>query len=641
MIMNRLLSLTTILAATTVVAAETSKSLPLPTADVRGEIRDLNTPRSMCHYHSRAEWLARAAWLREHVLVSCGLWPAPAKCSLNAQVFGRIERDGYSVEKVFFESWPGFYVSGNLYRPLGRGKGPFPAMLNPHGHWKVGRLADEENGSLPGRCIGFARQGYVAFSWDMIGYNDSFHWPHRDFPPAGGREWLWGLSLFGLQTWNSIRVIDFLQSLPDVDPHRIGCTGESGGGTQTMVITAVDDRIKISAPAVMVSAIMQGGCLCENGPNLRQDIFNVEVSAAAAPRPQLLLAATGDWTRFTMTHEFPAVRSAYRLLGAADRAEAVRFDAPHNYNKDSREAAYAFFGKWLLGDSDASHFKEKPFTVEPKENLLVWEGRAKPANAQTAESLAKMWTTNSDKQLADALAAGPAQFRKLYEPALRHALSLEVPAAKDVVAEDCGDSLLALGRPGRGDRIPAKLSQPKSGGGKRTATLVVHPKGWLAAEPFAAKLADAGQLVLAIDCFNHGRKTEDKFFTTYNKTDTQLRVQDIVTALAWLHGRKDVSEINLVGLDDAGLWCLLARPFAPFAKKTVADAVQFNATSDTAYLKALYVPVLRRAGDFRAAVAFIGNAPLLIHNAGEAFKPGVETRKEKMAEDELVAWLVK
>ncbi len=136
----------------------------LPTADVRGEIHDLNTPRSMCHYHTRADWLAHAAWLREHLLVSAGLWPAPTKCPLNAQVFGHIERDGYSVEKVFFESWPGFYVSGNLYRPLGRGKGPFPAILNPHGHWKTGRLADEENGSLPGRCIGFARQGYVAFS---------------------------------------------------------------------------------------------------------------------------------------------------------------------------------------------------------------------------------------------------------------------------------------------------------------------------------------------------------------------------------------------------------------------------------------------------------------------------------------------
>ncbi len=637
--MNHLSLLIPIIAATVGFAAEPSSS-PLPTADLRGEIRDLNTPRSMCRFHTRAEWRAYAAALREHVLVSCGLWPAPAKCPLNAHIFGRVERDGYSVEKVYFESWPGFYVGGNLYRPLGRGKGPFPAILNPHGHWPVGRLADEDKGSLPGRCIGFARQGYVAFSWDMIGYNDSFHWQHREFPPAGGQEWLWGLSLFGLQTWNSVRVIDFLQSLPDVDAARIGCTGESGGGTQTMVIAAVDDRIKVAAPAVMVSAIMQGGCLCENGPNLRQDFFNVEVSAAAAPRPQLLISATGDWTRFTLTHEFPAVRSIYQLYGAADKVEAMRQDAPHNYNQTSREAAYAFFGKWMLEDKDASHFKEKPFTVEPKENLLVWEGREKPANAHTAQSFAKTWTANSEKQLADALATGPAEFRKLYEPTLRHALSLEVPAAKEVIAEDCGDGLLALGRPGRGDRIPAKLSLPK-GGGKHIATLVVHPKGWLAAEPFASKLVSSGQIVLAIDCFSELRKTDDKFFTTYNKTDTQLRVQDIVTALAWLHGRKDVSAINLVGLDEAGLWCLLARPFAPFVKKTAADAVQFNPTSDTAYLKQLYVPVLRRAGDFRAAVALIGSAPLLIHNAGDAFKPGVETRHEKLADDEIAAWVTK
>ncbi|MBM3892710.1 MAG: hypothetical protein FJ388_26630, partial [Verrucomicrobia bacterium] len=343
-----------------------------------------------------------------------GLWPAPEKCPLNGKIFGRIERDGYSVEKVYFESWPGFYVTGNLYRPLGRGKGPFPAILNPHGHWKEGRITHVELGSIPGRCIGFARAGCVAFSYDMIGYNDSktVFGPHRDFPPAGGREWLWGLSLLGLQTWNSIRAVDFVLSLPDVDPNRIGCTGASGGGTQTFMLTAVDERVRVSVPAVMVSAVMQGGCLCENGPNLRQDTFNIEISALAAPRPQLLIAATGDWTRYTLTGEYPAVRSIYRLLGAEDKAEAVRFDAPHNYNQASREAAYAFFGKQFLGDNNASHFKEAPFTAEPKENLLVWHGIEKPANALDTNGVTRMWIERSEKQLAAAL-ADPKQLRAL------------------------------------------------------------------------------------------------------------------------------------------------------------------------------------------------------------------------------------
>ncbi|MCX7825882.1 MAG: acetylxylan esterase [Verrucomicrobiae bacterium] len=432
--------------------------------------------------------------------------------------------------------------------------------------------------------------------------------------------------------------MDFLQSLPDVDPNRIGCTGESGGGTQTFMLTAVEDRIRVAVPAVMVSAVMQGGCICENGPNLRQDTFNIEISARAAPRPQLLIAATGDWTRYALTGDFPAIRLIYRLLGAEDKIEAVRFDAPHNYNKDSREAAYAFFGKWFLGDRDASHFKEAPFTAEPKENLLVWHGIEKPSNALDTNGVMCMWIERSEKQLAAAL-ADPIQLRALYEPALRHALALEVPNPKDVLCEDCGNGTLAMGRPDRGDRVPGRLWLPKTKSGKHIATLVVHPKGWLAAERFASKLVERGRIVLAIDCFEHRRKSDDPFFTVYNKPDAQLRVQDIVTALAWLRSRKDIAAIDLVGLDEAGLWCLLARPFAPFVRKTVADAAQFNADSDAAYIKSLYVPVLRRAGDFRAALSLIGDAPLLVHNAGGAFKCAPNARKEKAGEDEIVRWL--
>ena len=93
----------------------------------------------------------------------------PEKTPLNAKVFGRIERDGYSIEKVYFQSYPGFYVGGNLYRPRGQGNGPFPGVLNPHGHWSNGRFADEKSGSIAARCINFARQGMVAFSYDMVG----------------------------------------------------------------------------------------------------------------------------------------------------------------------------------------------------------------------------------------------------------------------------------------------------------------------------------------------------------------------------------------------------------------------------------------------------------------------------------------
>jgi hypothetical protein len=252
------------------------------------------------------QWNARRAYLREHVLASAGLLPMPPKTPLNAQIVGEIKKTDYTVAKVYFESLPGFFVTGNLYRPIGAG--PFPAILSPHGHWAYGRLENTLLNSGPGRAINLARQGFVVFTYDMVGYNDSQQVPHTF---SGPREYLWGLSLSGLQLWNSIRSLDFLESLPDVKRDAIGMTGESGGGTQTFLASAVDDRIAVSVPVNMISLHMQGGCLCENPPGLRLETTNVEIAATIAPRPLLMVSATGDWTGETLENEYPAVRSVY------------------------------------------------------------------------------------------------------------------------------------------------------------------------------------------------------------------------------------------------------------------------------------------------------------------------------------------
>ena len=125
----------------------------------------------------------------------------PERTPLNAHVFGDLTRPDYIVSKVYFESLPGFFVAGNLYRPIG--DGPFPAILSPHGHWAYGRLENSAIASVPGRAINLARQGFVVFTYDMIGYNDSWQLEHRAF--GGPREKLWGLSMAGLQLWNGIR----------------------------------------------------------------------------------------------------------------------------------------------------------------------------------------------------------------------------------------------------------------------------------------------------------------------------------------------------------------------------------------------------------------------------------------------------
>ena len=320
----------------------------LPEMDRRAtRIRHLHLPYSFQPFLIEEAWLRQAGDLRRQIEVSAGLWPPVEKSPLKARIFGKVSKGDYSIEKVFFESYPGFYVTGNLYRPLGK-KGPFPGILTPHGHWAYGRLVNQSLASMPGLSINLARQGHVVFAYDMLAYNDSRQ--VKDHRRTLDRSFsLWGIGRLGIQLWNSIRSVDFLQSLPDVDPDRIGCTGASGGGTQTFLLTAVDDRVKVSAPVNMISHYMQGGCICENQANLRLDTNNMEIAALMAPRPLLMVSASGDWTRETPRVEFPAVQSVYRLLGAADKVQTMQTMAEHNFNRESREAVYAWFGRWLLG----------------------------------------------------------------------------------------------------------------------------------------------------------------------------------------------------------------------------------------------------------------------------------------------------
>src|SRR5215472_757147 len=381
---------------------------PAPSRAHRTHLDQYQPPPLM----SKAQWAKRAAYLREHVLASTGLLPLPEKAALHPVIFDEVTRDGYRVAKVYFESLPGFYVTGNLYRPPGAG--PFPAVLSPHGHWKNGRLENTDVVSGPGRAISLARQGFIVFSYDMIGYGDSRQLTHTF---GGRRESIWGLSLSGLQLWDSIRSLDFLQSLPDVEPDAIGVTGESGGGTQTLMLAAVDERAVVAVPVNMISLHMQGGSLCENPPGLRFDTTNVEIASTIAPRPMLMVSATGDWTNETLEVEYPAVRSIYTLFGAADRVAAVRFRAEHNYNKDSREAMYRWMARWLQHAPADVERQEQPFTAEPASDLLVLHSRALPANAIDAEGVTSWWIAAARRQLDET----PLSERTA---ALRHSLGL-------------------------------------------------------------------------------------------------------------------------------------------------------------------------------------------------------------------------
>ncbi len=367
-----------------------------------GEPKNLNGYFPFRTVDGMEAWEARQGEIRRRILVSQGLWPMPTRAPLNPVIHGRVEREDYVVDRVFFESIPGHYVTGSLYRPKGK-QGPFPAILSPHGHWSNGRFYDageghvrddikigaetfEVGGRYPiqARAVQLARMGCIVFIYDMTGNADSIQLGHR---PAKwnhlDRKQDWGFmsvqaelrlqNMMGLQTWNSIRVIDFLVGLEDVDETRVGVTGASGGGTQSMIIGAIDDRIAAAMPCVMVSTAMQGGCTCENAPLLRIDQGNIDIAAAVAPRP-LGLTAADDWTRELETKGYPDLVRLYEMLGHRDRLTAVfetRFK--HNYNQVNRAVMYHFFNRHFgLGLTEP--IVERDFRPLSRDEATVWSG---------------------------------------------------------------------------------------------------------------------------------------------------------------------------------------------------------------------------------------------------------------------------
>jgi hypothetical protein len=513
--------------------------------------------------------------------------PLFPKNDLHPQIFGRIENGDYSIEKVLLETLPGYYLGANLYRPLKPAPAEgFPAVLTFHGHWPYGRLENTTICSVPARAINLARQGYVVLAVDMVGYNDTIQTPH-DFGEKPVEQ-LWGFGSFGLQLWNAIRAVDFLQSLPGVNPHMIGATGASGGATQTYTLTAVDDRVQFSAPANMVSFIMQGGGVCENAPSLRLDTNNVEFAAMMAPRPMFMAAATGDWTRNMLKEEYPAVRAIYDLYGQGDDVEALLLDAPHNYNQANREAMYAFFGKHVLGERDPAKLNEQPIRVEKLQDMLALHNRTLPANALSFQQLFEEWVRLAKEQTGN--------------PSQRLAYALAAGWPSEVLSHSDGGRIL-LGRPGQGDRIPGIWLK-----GSNPPVLVVHPDGAEAARgtPEVARLVESRRSVLLIDAFQTGsavapRDRSVRNFLTFNKSDDANRVQDILTALAWLN----TPHTCLIGLGKAAVWCLFAAALSRQPVDLQADLGGLTG-ADQDFIDSFFVPGIQRAGGLRAARQLAG-----------------------------------
>ncbi len=596
----------------TVLADDPSKILEGKSTDGRMELKDLNksyfpfTPPK-----TKEEWEQRKAFVKLQVQVAEGLYPLPERTPLQPVIYGKIDRPDYTVEKVYFASLPGHYVTGNLYRPK-NSEAKHPAVLCPHGHWANARLMDvgekvaaqqiaikaekyPENARhfLQTKCAQLARMGCVVFMFDMVGYTESTAITHREgFKDAQAELWL--QSFMGLQSWNGIRCVDFLESLPDVDAKRIGVTGASGGATQTLVLGAIDDRIHAVFPAVMVSTGMQGGCVCENCSLLRVNTGNVELAGLFAPKP-IAMSGADDWTIQIETKGYPELKQLYAMYGAEDKVLAKAWpEFKHNYNLPARELMYTWFNKHLLGkDEKVTEGKIDPISAA---DLTVFNAdHPRPKDETDAAGVRKWFTEQSEKQL---MTMKPAEVLS----ALKVLINDDLPTAKQLrIVKPLPERKLkdgtlvhgiVIGRQGETDAIPCLGLVPPGFAG--TVAIWLHPKG--KASLFDAKgeptaevqaLLDKKIGVMSLDTFQTGElATEKKFpvdqvyagFTYgYNRSVLANRVHDTLTIIGFAKNRIKPKKIDLIGWGSMGTVAILTKAVAGDAiERTAAELNHFS-----------------------------------------------------------------
>lgn len=622
-----------------------------------GDLKTLNGKFPMQVPESKEAWEVRKNSLREQVLVATGLWPMPEKTPLNPTIHSKIDQDGYTIEKVFFASYPGFYVTGNLYRPKGF-KGKRPGVLCPHGHWSGGRFYDAgekagkkkiEGGEeqwvdgarnhIQARCAGLARLGCVVFNYDMIGYADSQQIAHRQgFTDAEAALRL--QNFFGVQTWNSIRALDFLMSLPDVDQERIGVTGASGGGTQTFILCGIDPRPTVAFPAVMVSTAMQGGCICENCSYLRQDAGNIDLAALIAPRP---LAMTGarDWTIDIEKKGLPELKQVYGLYNAEDKVLARCFPQfGHNYNQVSRAVMYQWFNKHLGLNQES--VKERPFKFFSQAELTVFDKEhPRPKDSVNAGQLRKYLTKQSNQQinvLKPKTQEDVVKFRKIIGTALRVMIGSELPTASQVETKAHKEAethngiewhRFLIGRTNEEDQVPGLGLIPEKHNG--SVVIWVHPKGKSSLmekgqlHPEAKKLLTTGSAILAIDTLETGEQMREKpmsidkryvgYTFGYNRPLVSNRVHDILTAVGFAKKWEKTTSIQLRGFKEAGPWVLLARGLCGDAVDlTIADGNQFSFGQVKSIDHPMMLPGALKYGDLGALASLAAPGKLKVYN---------------------------
>jgi dienelactone hydrolase len=666
----------------------------LPDDQRLGAMKDLNGYFPFSPPTTAAAWHERAEQLRRQTLLALGLWPMPERTPPKAVIHGRVERDEYTVDRVYLESFPGHFVTGSLYRPKGK-TGRLPAILCPHGHWPEGRFYDQSakllqeivvgaerfevggRSPLQSRCVQLARMGCVVFHYDMVGYADSKQLEHRPgLRPAMNTLKDWGYQspqadlhlqgVMGLQTYNSIRALDWLCELPDVDAKRIGVTGASGGGTQTFILGVVDPRPAVILPAVMVSTAMQGGCTCENACYLRMGTGNVELAGLFAPKPLGMLAAN-DWTKEIATKGLPELERLYALLGAKHLVKAwplVQF--PHNYNYVSREVMYSWFNKHLkLGLKEP--IVEADYVPLTIAEMTVWDAKhpKPPSGDEYERSLLRRITSDSDRQLAELTprdAGSLEPYRQVIGGAFDVLIGRKLPKAGDVEYEKIHErdrgSYLEFGSllrsKSRHEELPVIFLLPKQWSKQVVIWADENGKQALFAgdgqpRKEVQQLLKAGHSVVGVDLIGQGEFAADgqtwkkariaqggsgtaKWDTFagytygYNYPLISQRVHDLLTVVSYVRNHERRPErVSMLGVGQAAAWVAAARAQAGSAiDRAALDTRGFRFAEINALDGVNYLPGVLKYGDLPALVSLSAPHPTWLAGEGSTAPELVE-----------------
>jgi dienelactone hydrolase len=338
-----------------------------------------------------ATWQQQRSGIRSSLERALGRFPNQA-APLKPRALGTLERDGYTLEKLTFQTWPGLRMTANVYRP--DGKGPFPAVLCVHGHWSGAK----QDPVVQARCIGLARLGFLVLSVDAFGAGErGLEKPLGEYHGEMVASTLWpsGITLAGIQVYENMRAVDYLQSRPDVQPEAIGITGTSGGGNQTMYAGAYDERFKCVVPVCSIGTYQAylgaACCMCEMVPGGLTFTEEWGLLGLVAPRGLMVINATRDAFQFSVGEAKKSIAGAkpvFALHECPDHIRHVIVDSGHDYNQPMREAMYGWMTLHLKGEGDGSPIPEGEIKAEDRELIRCFPKGSRPADHLTLPQFA-------------------------------------------------------------------------------------------------------------------------------------------------------------------------------------------------------------------------------------------------------------